>query len=149
YWEIGRRIVEFVQQGEARAGYGEKILKRLSRDLTRKFGRGFAHDNLQRMRLFYQAWPVENIYATLSRKCGGQPIFQAGSEKLLLPEKHPTVPDKSLVPIYATLSRKSSVDLSLWLETLAQAFPLSWSHYVRLLTVEKPEARAFYEAESL
>jgi predicted nuclease of restriction endonuclease-like (RecB) superfamily len=28
-------------------------------------------------------------------------------------------------------------------------FPLSWSHYVRLLSVEKPEARAFYEAESL
>ena len=28
-------------------------------------------------------------------------------------------------------------------------FPLSWSHYVNLLSVNKPEARAFYEAESL
>jgi predicted nuclease of restriction endonuclease-like (RecB) superfamily len=28
-------------------------------------------------------------------------------------------------------------------------FPLSWSHYVRLLSVEKPAARAFYEAEAL
>ena len=28
-------------------------------------------------------------------------------------------------------------------------FPLSWSHYVRLLSVEKPPARAFYEAEAL
>jgi hypothetical protein len=28
-------------------------------------------------------------------------------------------------------------------------FPLSWSHYVRLLSVAKPEARAFYEAEAL
>jgi len=28
-------------------------------------------------------------------------------------------------------------------------FPLPWSHYVRLLSVEKPEARAFYEAEAL
>jgi predicted nuclease of restriction endonuclease-like (RecB) superfamily len=27
--------------------------------------------------------------------------------------------------------------------------PLSWSHYVRLLSVEKPDARAFYEAEAL
>ena len=26
-------------------------------------------------------------------------------------------------------------------------FPLSWSHYVRLMAVEKPHARAFYEAE--
>ena len=28
-------------------------------------------------------------------------------------------------------------------------FPLSWSHYVRLLSVEKPEGRDFYEAEAL
>ena len=27
------------------------------------------------------------------------------------------------------------------------AFPLSWSHYVRLMSVEKPHARAFYETE--
>ena len=28
-------------------------------------------------------------------------------------------------------------------------FPLSWSHYVRLLSVEKHAAREFYEAEAL
>lgn len=28
-------------------------------------------------------------------------------------------------------------------------FPLSWSHYVRLLSVEEPQARAFYEAEAM
>jgi hypothetical protein len=32
---------------------------------------------------------------------------------------------------------------------LLHRFPLSWSHYVRLLSVEKPRARAFYEAEAL
>lgn len=32
---------------------------------------------------------------------------------------------------------------------LLPRFPLSWSHYVSLLAVEKPEARAFYEAEAL
>jgi predicted nuclease of restriction endonuclease-like (RecB) superfamily len=32
---------------------------------------------------------------------------------------------------------------------LLPRFPLSWSHYVRLLSVEKPEARTFYEAEAL
>jgi hypothetical protein len=32
---------------------------------------------------------------------------------------------------------------------LLPRFPLSWSHYVRLISVEKPEARAFYEAEAL
>lgn len=32
---------------------------------------------------------------------------------------------------------------------LGKRFPLSWSHYVRLMSVKKPEARAFYEAEAL
>ena len=32
YWEIGRRIVELEQGGEARAGYGEALLKRLAED---------------------------------------------------------------------------------------------------------------------
>jgi predicted nuclease of restriction endonuclease-like (RecB) superfamily len=34
-------------------------------------------------------------------------------------------------------------------EPLLPRFPLSWSHYVSLLSVRKPEARAFYEAEAL
>ncbi|MGB7951092.1 MAG: DUF1016 N-terminal domain-containing protein [Candidatus Binatia bacterium] len=67
-WEIGRRIVEFEQGGEKRAGYGQELLKRLARDLSGRFGRGFAVDNLQRMRALYLAWDPEQIYATLSRK---------------------------------------------------------------------------------
>ena len=35
------------------------------------------------------------------------------------------------------------------LKELAKGFPLSWSHYVRLLSIEKPQARTFYEAEAL
>ena len=56
YWETGRRIVEFEQRGKKRAGYGQALLKRLSSDLTGRFGRGFGVDNLQRMRGFYLAW---------------------------------------------------------------------------------------------
>jgi hypothetical protein len=32
---------------------------------------------------------------------------------------------------------------------LPRTFPLSWSHYVRLMSLGNPEARAFYETESL
>lgn len=35
------------------------------------------------------------------------------------------------------------------LSALAQAFPLPWSAYVRLLSVKNPQARAFYETETL
>ena len=55
YWEIGRRIVEFQQGGMERAVYGMALLKRLSIDLSRRFGRGFSVDNLENMRLFYLA----------------------------------------------------------------------------------------------
>ena len=39
--------------------------------------------------------------------------------------------------------------MAVMLAEMGKRFPLSWSHYVRLLSVEKPEARAFYEAEAL
>jgi hypothetical protein len=49
YWAIGREIVEFEQRGKIRAKskYGERVLIKLSEDLTPKFGRGFSVDNLQ------------------------------------------------------------------------------------------------------
>jgi predicted nuclease of restriction endonuclease-like (RecB) superfamily len=163
YWEIGRRIVEFIQQGETRAEYGDEMLERLSRDLTGKFGRGYSRPNLQQMKRFYQLNPAEQICQTLSDKFNRQGLtafFQTVSEKFLLPVKCQTASDKSpgtqisqtvsaKLEIYETPSRISSVDLALYLEALCHAFPLSWSHYVRLLSVEQPEARKFYETESL
>ena len=68
YWLVGRRIVEFEQGGKERAGYGEALLKQLGEDLTNQFGRGFSHDNLETMRLFYMAYSSEKISETLSRK---------------------------------------------------------------------------------
>ena len=35
------------------------------------------------------------------------------------------------------------------LSDLTLAFPLPWSHYVRILAVKNAEARSFYEAEAL
>ena len=132
YWEIGRRIVEFQQSGKGRAEYGEQGLKRLAIDLTKRFGRGFSHDNLQRMRLFYVAWAPARIYATVSRK----------SEVDSSTSKNATV-SRDLTSIRQTLLGKFTFS------DLAQAFPLSWSHYVRLLLVDNHEARSFYEAEAI
>lgn len=57
YWDIGRRIVEQEQQGEARAQYGAMLIKNLSEELTNEFGKGFSVDNLKNMRRFYQCYP--------------------------------------------------------------------------------------------
>ena len=57
YWEIGRQIVEFEQKGNEKADYGAEVLKRLSRDLTERYGKGFSHSNIVYMRKFYLTFP--------------------------------------------------------------------------------------------
>jgi len=121
YWEIGRRIVQAEQQGKRRAGYGEQLIERLSADLTTQFGRGFSMKNLESMRRFFLAYPRYPIPQTLS----------------------------------AELSERQSARISgpvsgnFTLPELAQAFPLPWSAYVRLLMVQDEHARQFYETEAL
>lgn len=56
YWNVGRLIMD-AQGGEARADYGDGLLKRISRQLTAEFGKGFTLTNLKYMRLFYSAFP--------------------------------------------------------------------------------------------
>lgn len=68
YWLVGRRVVEQEQGGQARAGYGEELLARLSADLTVRFGRGFSVDNLEAMRAFFLTYPPAAISETGSRK---------------------------------------------------------------------------------
>jgi predicted nuclease of restriction endonuclease-like (RecB) superfamily len=60
YWEIGKRIVENEQAGEAKAVYGQGLLKELSQNLTADFGKGFDQSNLRYMRLFYQVFPIRD-----------------------------------------------------------------------------------------
>lgn len=75
YWNIGHHIVEFEQQGNARAKYGTSLLSNLSKILRARVGRGYSHPNLNNMRKFYLMYP--NFQT--SDKSG--PIFQM-SEKL-------------------------------------------------------------------
>jgi hypothetical protein len=53
YWLMGRRIVEFEQKGKVRADYGESTLRKISEDLTKKFGKGFSSPQLKNIRQFY------------------------------------------------------------------------------------------------
>ena len=130
YWEVGRRVVEFEQGGKARAEYGEALLKSLAQDLTARYGRGFSKSNLFLMRSFYLSW---QIFQTPSGKFEARAIpaklaDTSGSEEPSTLALHPGRTD---------------------IITLAPAFPLPWSHYVRLLSVENLNARRFYEAEAL
>jgi hypothetical protein len=58
YWEIGRYIVEFEQSGHEKAEYGTGMLKRLSNDLTDRYGSGFSMSNVNKMRKMYLTYPI-------------------------------------------------------------------------------------------
>jgi len=57
YWQIGRDIVEFEQEGKTRAEYGKGLIVNLARDLTLRHGKGFSRSNVKSMRAFYLAYP--------------------------------------------------------------------------------------------
>jgi predicted nuclease of restriction endonuclease-like (RecB) superfamily len=53
YWNIGKRIVEEEQDGKERAEYGKEIIKKLSKELTTEFGKGFSERTLWEIKQFY------------------------------------------------------------------------------------------------
>lgn len=87
YFNIGKLIVEYEQQGKSRAQYAANVLPSLSIKLTRLFGRGFSVDNLEYMRKFYLMYSISE---TLSRK-------SLSSSSL---SKSETVSRKSIKPIF-------------------------------------------------
>jgi hypothetical protein len=67
YWRVGKRIHLEVLDSE-RAAYGEQIVATLSRQLVAEYGRGYTEKNLRRMIQFAEAFPEEEIVATLWRQ---------------------------------------------------------------------------------
>lgn len=127
YWEIGRRIVEFEQKGVEKPGYGEEIIDRLAFDLTQRFGRGFSRRNLFLIRSFYIVY----------------------RERVQTPSALYYIPSKKERRIVQTVSALSSPTNTLEiLQTLSGKFPLPWSHYVRLLSLDEQGKRDFYEKEA-
>ena len=57
YWEIGEQIYKECGKSD-RAEYGKSVLKYLSQQLTKEFGKGFGERELRRMRQFYLAFPI-------------------------------------------------------------------------------------------
>jgi predicted nuclease of restriction endonuclease-like (RecB) superfamily len=133
YWEIGRRIVEFEQGGKEKAEYGEKLIERLVGDLTARHGRGFSKRNVEQMRAFYLGWE----------------IAQTPSAQLAARARCQTLSGESAAAIIQTVSGLSEIWQTASAESRFGAFPLSWSHYVRLMSVEKSHARVFYESEAI
>ncbi|MDO9338927.1 MAG: PDDEXK nuclease domain-containing protein [Bacteroidales bacterium] len=127
YFEIGRMIVEDEQQGKNRAEYGKQVLKELSKRLTIDFGKGFSVENLDRMRFFYKTYSL-SISSNLLTK------FE--------PSENKTISQRS----FAELQQSESNNITISATPLRK-FNLSWSHYLKLMRIENPNERSFYEIE--
>ena len=130
YWLIGREIVEVEQQGQERAGYGEQLMTRLAERLSQHFGRGFGVATLRRTRQFYLTYPKGSA---IPRESG-----DTKKRSAVLIESDTEVSEKRS----AVLIESAPVGEGL--------FPpvLGWTHYLILMRVNDPRARAFYEIEA-
>ena len=65
-WLIGYRIASEELNGEDRADYGAEVIKKLSFELTKEFGKGYTKSNLYSFYSFYKTYP--QIFQTVSGK---------------------------------------------------------------------------------
>lgn len=65
-WFIGYRIAEEELKGQNRADYGTEILKKLSKELKKEYGKGFELRNLYYFLQFYKTFP--NILHSVNAK---------------------------------------------------------------------------------
>jgi predicted nuclease of restriction endonuclease-like (RecB) superfamily len=118
-WLLGKRIAEEELRGEDRAEYGAQLIKQLSIDLTKEYGKGFDASNLYKFTQFYKYFP--NIFHTVRGKSQTENLDTACLNS----------PMNMLDSV-----RPKSEGL------------LSWSHYRALLQVDDAEARTWYAKEA-
>ena len=149
YWLIGCEIVEEEQQGQGRAEYGARLIEKLSRQLTERYGKGFSVPNLKNFRKFYVTYldRQPQIPYTVCRELSGCHAVRAADAPSCKigdaphsemerdeREKSYTVCSESLTASEPTHNHLSDA--------------LSWSHYRLLMRVTNERARSFYEIEA-
>jgi predicted nuclease of restriction endonuclease-like (RecB) superfamily len=141
-WLIGLYIIEFEQNGEDRAKYGEKLLQKLAERLSSD---ALSYRNLRLFKLFYQTYPQIGKAVTifldsyqdsiLSIPSLGYTGLQSIQNQMFtiwqsVIAKFSTMPDNPLqVPPHKLISK------------------ISYTHLVQLLPIESAIKRTFYEIE--
>jgi predicted nuclease of restriction endonuclease-like (RecB) superfamily len=134
-WLFGWYIVEYEQKGFDRAKYGKSTLKKLSKSLQEAIGRGFSVDSLEQMRRFFTAY--RGILPTAGKS---ETMFRISETVSRISQS--ATEDSSII-----LSGHNGIEPNL-LTQLLRHFPLGWSHYISLLSIDKPDERRFYEIEA-
>ena len=145
YFEIGRMIVDYEQNGKIRADYAKETLKILSDKLTYQFGKGYSIDNLERIRKFYLIYN-KRISASLMRKFeNNRPITQ----NIRGNQKSASLMRKSKINIENKNINNEELKSASVMRKFKIPFSLSWTHYLLLIKIEDDDERNFYEIEAV
>ncbi len=142
-WLVGREIVEEEQQGRERAVYGQKVVPALAKRLKDLGIKGYGGTNLRLCRQFHLEYPSLLSGSISHTLCDQFRISPTVSERI-----HHTPCDEFHNP-------QNTNDLQIHHSLRDEFKPgqftpdLSWSHYRFLLKASSPNARSFYEIESL
>jgi len=152
-WLIGREIVVEQQEGKERAVYGDKVVPELAKKLKAGGIKGYSVTNLKLCRQFHLEYPDlldGQISHTLCDQFRLKPILHTlRGESSLAPNPihHP--------PSDESPKANQIKDLEIGHALRDQFEPghftpnISWTHYRTLLKASFPEARSFYEIETL
>jgi hypothetical protein len=175
-WLIGAYIVEFEQNGEDRARYGEKLIPKLAADLKARGISGLGLSTLKSTRLLYLTYPQlghiagglfqgkavapqigQPVVGLLSgqgrEKQIGQPVVGQTGREVVLTGLVPALVERISSDAAKTAKSKSSplVRKSRSVKPLAAKLALrfSWAHLFEFIRLDDPLKRAFYENECL
>lgn len=132
-WLMGFYIVEFEQNGEDRAKYGEQLLKKLEQKINQK---ALSVTLFQWSRKFYLYYPQCSLIISQS----WEKICETVSHELIC---------QSSENIYETLSHKLQ---SPYIQENKDEIPvdkllrsISFSHFIELMKIDNPVKRMYYE----
>jgi predicted nuclease of restriction endonuclease-like (RecB) superfamily len=160
-WLIGAYIVEYEQNGEDRAAYGEALLRGLTDDLAKRGYQGLSLSNLKNFRKFALTYPVLAKSQTLSVlfnpfiQQAVPPISQTLSAQLEdvagEPSEANTKPfSPDLMHFPSLAARCEQVQVFLWQNDdyyLRLFRTIAWSNLMELCRIDDPTKRVFYELE--
>ena len=156
-WLVGAHIVEFEQNGEDRARYGDRLLIRLAGDLQKRAVSGLGLSMLKSARQFYFLYPqvgqtVSDFGCVTVKFRKGQPLVGLFEGRVLEEAiSQPTVgqsADSLPTLISASLVRKSFAHKITPLSAKS-VLHFSWTQLLELIRIDDPLKRAFYENECL
>jgi len=151
-WLIGYYIVEFEQNGNDRATYGEHLLEKLAEKL--KHIKGLSHRNLKTFKSFYLVYPqIASLFSKNDFEYANylKSIFSDKNKNLLpIGQTLSAQLNDNLLPIKHSLTaqlQESNKKIYVPIDKIVTKIP--FSNLVEILRIEDSLKRAFYEIECM